>query len=289
MSLSSMTAFSRLDYRADWGVLHWELRSVNHRYLDVTFKTGEALRYLEHMVRERVKQQLGRGKVDVLLQYQFTQQVAHNIVIDHNLVGALLNAQAQVNHQFAVSGNFDAVQLLRWPGVVQEISHDVEQLETEILQTLDKALSQLLAMRHTEGEAIKRVLLERIEQIEAIVASVQTYLPPIQAAQRDKLKQRMDEAGVQYDAERLEQELVLWAQKIDVFEELDRLLIHCTSVREILTQGGVVGRRLDFVVQELHREANTLGSKSVDSKTTQAAVDLKVLIEQLREQVQNIE
>ncbi len=284
-----MTAFSRLDYRAGWGVLHWELRSVNHRYLDVSFKTGEALRYLEHMVRERIKQQLGRGKVDVLLQHQFTQQVAHNIVIDHNLVGALLNAQAQVNHQFAVSGSFDAVQLLRWPGVVQEISHDVEQLETEILQSLDKALSQLLAMRHTEGEAIKRVLLERIEQIEAIVASVQTYLPSIQAAQRDKLKQRMDEAGVQYDAERLEQELVLWAQKIDVFEELDRLLIHCTSVREILTQGGVVGRRLDFVVQELHREANTLGSKSVDSKTTQAAVDLKVLIEQLREQVQNIE
>lgn len=289
MSLSSMTAFARLDYHPQWGALHWELRSVNHRYLDITFKTGEAFRYLEHTVRERIKQKLGRGKLDVVLQYQFTQQMAQSAQVNLDMVQALLTCADEIKQQFSVPGQLDVIQLLRWPGVLQESRLDVEKLESEVLRVFDTALGKLLEMRHTEGEAITDVLLKRVDQIEAITNNVKMYLPQIQHAQRAKLKQRLDDAGVSYEVERLEQELVLLAQKMDVAEELDRLLIHCTSLRDVIGQGGVVGRRLDFVVQELHRKANTLGSKSIDSKTTQAAVDLKVLIEQLREQVQNIE
>ena len=284
----SMTGFARVHQQAEWGEAAWELRSVNHRYLELNLRLPEQVRDCEPLVREAIKAILQRGKIDVTLRFQ-PKEGANGFAVDQELVNQLLQAHDQLKAQSGVAGELNATTLLRWPGVLQAQDHNMDVVKKTLLQWLDAALDQLLAQRQREGERITELMLEKLTLVEQQVAIVEQAIPAIQAQQHEKLMARFEEAQVKLDAERLEQELVMLAQKMDVAEECDRLKTHCQEMRHSLEKGGVVGRRLDFLLQEFNREANTLGSKSVDTQTTQAAVELKVTIEQMREQIQNLE
>ena len=284
----SMTGFARVHQQAEWGEAAWELRSVNHRYLELNLRLPEQVRDCESLVREVIKATLQRGKIDVTLRFQ-PKERANGFAVDQELVNQLLQAHDQLKAQSGVAGELNATTLLRWPGVLQAQDHNMDAVKKTLLQWLDAALDQLLAQRQREGERITELMLEKLTLVEQQVAIVEQAIPAIQAQQHEKLMARFEEAQVKLDAERLEQELVMLAQKMDVAEECDRLKTHCQEMRHSLEKGGVVGRRLDFLLQEFNREANTLGSKSVDTQTTQAAVELKVTIEQMREQIQNLE
>lgn len=284
----SMTGFARVHQQAEWGEAAWELRSVNHRYLELNLRLPEQVRDCEPLVREAIKATLQRGKIDVILRFQ-PKEGANGFAVDQELVNQLLQAHDQLKAQSGVAGELNATTLLRWPGVLQAQDHNMDAVKKTLLQWLDAALDQLLAQRQREGERIAELMLEKLTLVEQQVAIVEQAIPAIQAQQREKLMARFEEVQVKLDAERLEQELVMLAQKMDVAEECDRLKTHCQEMRHSLEKGGVVGRRLDFLLQEFNREANTLGSKSVDTQTTQAAVELKVTIEQMREQIQNLE
>ena len=284
----SMTGFARVHQQAEWGEAAWELRSVNHRYLELNLRLPEQVRDCESLVREVIKATLQRGKIDVTLRFQ-PKERANGFAVDQELVNQLLQAHGHLKAQSGVAGELNATTLLRWPGVLQAQDHNMDAVKKTLLQWLDAALDQLLAQRQREGERIAELMLEKLTLVEQQVAIVEQAIPAIQAQQREKLMARFEEVQVKLDAERLEQELVMLAQKMDVAEECDRLKTHCQEMRHSLEKGGVVGRRLDFLLQEFNREANTLGSKSVDTQTTQAAVELKVTIEQMREQIQNLE
>ena len=284
----SMTGFARVHQQAEWGEAAWELRSVNHRYLELNLRLPEQVRDCESLVREVIKATLQRGKIDVTLRFQ-PKERANGFAVDQELVNQLLQAHGHLKAQSGVAGELNATTLLRWPGVLQAQDHNMDAVKKTLLQWLDAALDQLLAQRQREGERITELMLEKLTLVEQQVAIVEQAIPAIQAQQREKLMARFEEVQVKLDAERLEQELVMLAQKMDVAEECDRLKTHCQEMRHSLEKGGVVGRRLDFLLQEFNREANTLGSKSVDTQTTQAAVELKVTIEQMREQIQNLE
>jgi len=284
----SMTGFARVHQQAEWGEAAWELRSVNHRYLELNLRLPEQVRDCEPLVREAIKAKLQRGKIDVTLRFQPKEGV-NGFAVDQDLVAQLLQAHEQLKAQSGVAGELNATTLLRWPGVLQAQDQNMDAVKATLLQWVDAALDQLLAQRQREGERIAELMLEKLAVVEQQVAIVEQAIPAIQAQQRDKLLARFEEAQVKLDAERLEQELVMLAQKMDVAEECDRLKTHCQEMRHSLEKGGVIGRRLDFLLQEFNREANTLGSKSIDTQTTQAAVELKVTIEQIREQIQNLE
>ena len=284
----SMTGFARVHQQAEWGEAAWELRSVNHRYLELNLRLPEQVRDCEPLVREAIKAKLQRGKIDVTLRFQ-PKEGANGFAVDQELVNQLLQAHEQLKVQSGVASELNATTLLRWPGVLQAQDQNMDAVKATLLHWLDAALDQLLAQRQREGERIAALMLEKLAVVEQQVALVERAIPAIQAQQREKLLARFEEAQVKLDAERLEQELVMVAQKMDVAEECDRLKTHCQEMRHSLEKGGVVGRRLDFLLQEFNREANTLGSKSVDTQTTQAAVELKVIIEQIREQIQNLE
>lgn len=284
----SMTGFARVHQQAEWGEAAWELRSVNHRYLELNLRLPEQVRDCEPLVREAIKAKLQRGKIDVTLRFQ-PKEGANGFAVDQDLVAQLLQAHEQLKAQSGVAGELNATTLLRWPGVLQAQDQNMDTVKATLLQWVDAALDQLLAQRQREGERIAELMLEKLAVVEQQVAIVEQAIPAIQAQQRDKLLARFEEALVKLDAERLEQELVMLAQKMDVAEECDRLKTHCQEMRHSLEKGGVIGRRLDFLLQEFNREANTLGSKSIDTQTTQAAVELKVTIEQIREQIQNLE
>ena len=284
----SMTGFARVHQQAEWGDAAWELRSVNHRYLELNLRLPEQVRDCEPLVREAIKAKLQRGKIDVTLRFQ-PKEGANGFAVDQDLVNQLLQAHEQLKAQSGVAGELNATTLLRWPGVLQAQDQNMDAVKATLLQWLDAALDQLLAQRQREGERIAALMLEKLTVVEQQVVLVEQAIPAIQAQQREKLLTRFEEAQVKLDAERLEQELVMVAQKMDVAEECDRLKTHCQEMRHSLEKGGVIGRRLDFLLQEFNREANTLGSKSVDTQTTQAAVELKVIIEQIREQIQNLE
>lgn len=284
----SMTGFARVHQQAEWGEAAWELRSVNHRYLELNLRLPEQVRDCEPLVREAIKAKLQRGKIDVTLRFQ-PKEGANGFAVDQELVNQLLQAHEQLKVQSGVASELNVTTLLRWPGVLQAQDQNMDAVKATLLHWLDAALDQLLAQRQREGERIAALMLEKLAVVEQQVALVERAIPAIQAQQREKLLARFEEAQVKLDAERLEQELVMVAQKMDVAEECDRLKTHCQEMRHSLEKGGVVGRRLDFLLQEFNREANTLGSKSVDTQTTQAAVELKVIIEQIREQIQNLE
>lgn len=286
--IHSMTAFARRGADTPWGTLTWELRSVNHRYLELGIRLPEELRALEPRVRELMQARLKRGKVDAGL--WFTRAAATDAVLDaaqvHRLQELAASAQREAGAPLAP---LRAIDVLRWPGVMQNAAIDVESLGGAALALLSQALDELAETRAREGARLQELLLTRLTAMEKIVAGVRTVLPAMATLFRERLETRLKEVKEQLDPARLEQEIVLFANRTDVAEELDRLTAHFAECRRVLHAGEQAGRRLDFLMQELNREANTLSSKSADLRQTNAAVELKVLIDQMREQIQNIE
>lgn len=285
----SMTGFSRLESQHEWGSLSLELRSVNHRYLDVSLRLPEDIRSLEQALREQIGKRLSRGKVDCSLRFQRAEVSQNELKIDAGLATQIAHASREVDLLLYNPGPVSSLDVLRWPGVLQTPALDMEVLKKASFDLLNGALEDLTASRAREGEKIKVMLQERCAGIAKLVDEVQAVIPEIKSGWQSKIRERMAEADVDMDDARLTQELILMSQKMDVEEELDRLKAHIVEIQRVLEQNEPVGRRLDFLMQELNREANTLGSKSVAVVTSQASVELKVLIEQMREQIQNVE
>lgn len=286
--IHSMTAFARAEQAGEHGTLSWEIRSVNHRYLEPHLRLPEAFRDLEGAVREALRKGLSRGKVECTL--RFAEETAgRSMQVDPERARQLISAAEKVAALIKQPAPLNPLEILAWPGVLVSDSTDPQALNNAALQLFHQALEQMKAGRLREGEELAHLINERLDAIGTETATLRSQVPQMLAAQRQKLIDRCAEMRVELDAQRLEQELVMLAQKSDVAEELDRLGTHVTEVRRVLKSGGAAGRRLDFLMQELNREANTLGSKAFDTRSTQAAVNLKVLIEQMREQVQNIE
>jgi len=287
--IHSMTGFAAATLEVPQGTLALELRAVNHRYLDVTFRTEESLRALEPSMRELIAAQVGRGKVECRLSLATRHGGDDGLQLNNALVRQLVELGHSLQEYVPDSRPLSVADILRWPGVVGGDNPTVDSLREPCLKILHNALEEFSASRSREGEKLKALLLERLTQMEAIVAGVQPHLPRLIAAYQEKIEARLKEALGGGDDERVRQELALFAQKIDVDEELSRLRAHFSEVRRVLDKGGAAGKRLDFLMQELNREANTLGSKSVAVETSQASMELKVLIEQMREQIQNLE
>ena len=287
--IRSMTAFARQELDTETGALAWEIRSLNHRYLELGVRLPEELRAMEPAVRERVSARLGRGKVECSCRYRPAASAATPVDVDPDSLLRLLAACDDVAARVPQSDPLNPIEVLRWPGVVREQSVDTAPLMKEALALLEQTLDELLQSREREGEQIQQLLLQRCDAMSELVQQARSCLPEIQAGLREKLELRLAELETIADPGRLEQELVIQVQKCDVDEEMDRLQGHIDEVRRVLGRDEPVGRRLDFLMQELNREANTLGSKSVAAITTTISVELKVLIEQMREQVQNTE
>lgn len=287
--LHSMTGFARESVESAIGTLTWEIRAVNHRYLDVQFKLPDDLRPKEQVFRQQASASLGRGKVECALHFRRAFDQDDEMQINTDLVELIGHRISDLTAKLPNVAAVNPIEILRWPGVVQQSDLDVEPLLAEAGKLLDKALSAIGEMRSSEGARIGEMLEARCAEIESIAKSVRARMPEVLEAARQKQKERLASLDVEADPARLEVELALLATKIDVDEELDRLDSHLVEIRDALKAKKPVGRRLDFLMQELNREANTLGSKSADTETTKAAVDLKVLIEQMREQIQNVE
>jgi len=288
--IRSMTAFAREEAQDGWGAATWELKSVNYRYLEVAVRLPEELRGLEPRARERAGGRLTRGKLDCVLRFWPPAEAASELTLNMSLVEGLVKAGRRIGALLPPpAGTLPVVEVLRWPGVVEGSTPDLEGLAPALLELLDAALVSLIATREREGAKIAALIATRLDEVDAIVGRVRERLPLVRDAFRDRLASRLAEFAERLDPDRLEQEVVLFANKMDVAEELDRLEAHTGEVRRVLAEEEPAGRRLDFLMQEMNREANTLGAKSVDSETTRASVDLKVLIEQMREQIQNVE
>ena len=284
----SMTAFDRTERAGTHGTLSWELRSVNHRYLEPQLRLPEAFRDLEGSVRDALRQGLSRGKVECTL--RFSEETAGKALqLDRERAAQLISAAESIAGLIKQPAALNPLEVLAWPGVLVADAADPQAQNVEAMQLFNQALDELKNGRGREGAELAKLLNERLDAMTLEVATLRELVPQMLATQRQKILDRCSEMQVELDPQRLEQELVLLAQKSDVAEELDRLSTHVSEVRRVLKAGGAAGRRLDFLMQELNREANTLGSKAFDPRSTQAAVSLKVLIEQMREQVQNIE
>lgn len=286
--IRSMTAFAAGERQTPQGLLACEIRAVNHRFLELGVRLPEELRTLEPVLRERVGRRVSRGKLDVAFRFRPVQAGADRLVPDKALLEQLGVLATRLSNSFP-GMRTEFTDLLRFPGVLEEPAVDHAGLIEEATLLLEEVLGGFVEAREREGAALKTALEQRLDGIEAITGQVRGWLPQIREALAAKLQARVAELPQPLDPGRLEQELVLWLQKIDVDEELVRLDSHVAEARRVLGMGEAVGRRLDFLLQEFNRESNTLGSKSVDTRTTRAAVELKVLIEQIREQVQNIE
>ena len=294
--IRSMTAFATGEAENDQGQVGWEIRSVNHRYLDITLRLPDDFRPLEGEFRQALSDRLQRGKIDASLRYRLSEsQSAGQLHINMALAEQVRQLHDEVSASQNLDSEISATTLLRWPEVVEAAPPDLAALKPLSHEALQQAIDDLIDSREREGAALAATLKDRTESIEDWVAKLRQWMPEIRAGLADRLRQRVAQAMESLenqnavDEGRLEQELVIQAQKMDVDEELDRLDAHTAEVHRILTLDEPVGRRLDFLMQEFNREANTLGSKSVDQRSTDAAVDMKVLIEQMREQVQNIE
>ncbi|WKS97207.1 YicC/YloC family endoribonuclease [Gallibacterium anatis] len=283
----SMTAFARHEIQAEWGCAVWEIRSVNQRYLETFFRLPEQFRALENTLRETLRQRLSRGKIECSLRIELNQAKSGlnlNQTFARQVMEALHWIKTELN-----DGQINPIDILRYPGVVEDAGVDVDELSQELLVGFNALLDDFIAMRAREGEKLAQAISTRLQAIATEVAFVRNKMPEVLQWQRERLLQRFEEVQLQLEPSRLEQEMILLAQRIDVAEELDRLEMHIKETNNIINKGGVVGRRLDFMMQELNRESNTLASKSINTEITNAAVTLKVLIEQMREQVQNIE
>lgn len=286
--IRSMTAYASAESAGPFGTLTCELRTVNHRYLEISPRMPDDLRNAEGLLRERIATRLSRGKVDVAVRLRSENGTADGLRVNGSMLSRLSELALDLEQRFPRM-SIEFTELLRFPGVLQQPEADTEALQASLLDVLDRALDALADTRGREGAKLGEILGERLDGIETIVANVRGWLPEIRTALRARLESRLADIRQPVEPGRLEQELVLQITRIDVDEELDRLATHIAEARRVLALKEPVGRRLDFLMQEFNREANTLGSKSVDSRTTNAAVELKVLIEQMREQVQNIE
>lgn len=287
--IRSMTAFARQDTQESWGTLTCEIRTVNHRYLEPSFRLPEALRELENSFREQLRKQLRRGKVDVAIRLQTTETASQGFEIDEDVAHAVNEAANHINKMLDNPAHISALDILRWPGVLASTEQDYGPAKKAAGELFERTVSELVTVREREGERLRPLFEDRLATMGDLVAEVRERMPELIRAQEEHLKNRFEQAKVEIDPDRIAQEMVMLAQKSDVAEELDRLDAHITEVSETLQGDDAIGRRLDFLMQELNREANTLSSKSIDARVTRAAVDLKVLIEQMREQVQNLE
>ena len=285
----SMTGFASASAELPGASLAAELRSVNHRYLDLSLKLTDELRTLEPALRERLTGALKRGKVELRLGVTKTTPGAARLAVDVGRVAALASAAVDVERQVPRAAMLSVHEILRWPGVLVEPTVDADTLLSRALALVDEALGELSSARAREGAKLSAILTARLDDIDAQVARVAPRIPAVHLAYTEKLHARLREAGLDPNEDRLKQELALFATKVDVDEELERLATHVAEFRRVLAAGGSAGKRLDFLAQELHRESNTLGSKSVDAELSRAALELKVPVEQIREQVQNIE
>lgn len=287
--IRSMTAFASTQRRSEYGELVWELRSVNHRYLEVHARLPEELRTLEPVLRERLAQRLGRGKLDCTLRYKPEAGVNTQLQINESLAGQLLAAVEQMRARMPTSRDAAIMDVLRWPGVIETREQDLGPVQTAAVELLEQAIDSLIENREREGARLAELIRARCNAMRVLVERARKRMPVVIDGLRTRLRKRLLELGDELDKDRIEQEMALLAQKLDIDEEMDRLTTHLDEVERVLEQDEPVGRRLDFLMQELNREANTLGSKSGDSETTSISVEMKVLIEQMREQVQNIE
>jgi uncharacterized protein (TIGR00255 family) len=288
-AIYSMTGYAVVTRDLPQGSLNLELRSLNNRYLDIQFRLPDELRMLEGLMRELLTARLNRGKIECRVNYSpsfSTENLQH---INSDLLHKLLNLNQVVRATLPEAGSLDVADILRWPGMLSSIALPVTDLSGPCLDLLGAALDELAAARAREGEKLKFILLERLARIRLLAAEAAPRIPALLVAFQEKLKARLCEAMINCDDDRIRQELTLFASKIDVDEELSRLQTHLEEVERVLSKGGAIGKRLDFLMQELNREANTIGSKSVDAEVSRMCVELKVLIEQMREQVQNLE
>ena len=284
-----MTAFVQHESQSEQSRVVWEIRSVNHRYLEISMRLPEELRSAEMMFRETIKASLSRGRIDAVLRYQSAESSANSPELNLDTINQLMAWSRTVQSTVPVAGELSIADILKWPGVLTPERIDEDQLSVAAKDALANALSALASQRQREGRQLAVVINAKLEAARDIVIGVQGRVPELEQYARQRLNERVSEFSEQLEPGRFEQELVLLLAKSDIVEEIDRLQLHLAEVANILNGSGPVGRRLDFLMQELNREANTLGSKSNHPETTTAAVDLKVLIEQMREQIQNIE
>ena len=284
----SMTAFARLEVKKDWGDAVWEIRSVNQRYLENFFRLPEQFRGLENTLREKLRQSLTRGKIECSLRIETKKQTNAELNLNKELANQVIQSLQWIKAQ-AGEGEINLTDVLRYPGVVEAQEQDLDAISQDLLTDFDDLLTDFIAMRGREGEKLNAIIQQRLDAIAVEADKVRSQMPAVLQWQRERLLQRFEDAQVNLDPQRVEQEMILLAQRVDVAEELDRLQMHVKETTNILKKGGAVGRKLDFMMQELNRESNTLASKSINADITASAVELKVLIEQMREQIQNLE
>ena len=287
--IHSMTGFATQMRDLGASSLHLELRSVNSRYLDLSFRIAEDLRQTEPIIRELISAQLKRGKVECRLNIHNNPATSHKLTLNPPLLAQLADAQSAVQHYFPNATALSVGEIMRWPGILVEDSITLEQIQPIVIELANAALNELIATRQREGHKLAEIIQERVVRMRELTVSITPRLPEIIAEYQTKLNTRLRDALATLDDERIRQEIILFAQRIDVAEELSRLQVHLDEVERILKTSGAVGKRLDFLMQELNREANTLASKSSAPDISTVAIELKVLIEQMREQVQNIE
>ncbi|HHF3201592.1 YicC/YloC family endoribonuclease [Vibrio alginolyticus] len=285
----SMTAYARKEVKGDWGSAVWEIRSVNQRYLETYFRMPEQFRGLEPVLRERFRKRLARGKVECNLRFEANPAAKGELSINEALASQVIKAAEQVMHMTGELSRINPFQVMQWPGVMETPEQDMDAVNKVLLEAFDGAMDEFIEARAREGENMKALIEQRLEALTSEVVKVRARMPEILEWQRERLFSKFEDAKVELDPSRVEQELILLAQKSDVAEELDRLDSHVKETTNILKKGGAVGRRLDFMMQEFNRESNTLASKSISTDITASGVELKVLIEQMREQIQNIE
>jgi len=286
--IRSMTGFARQERGFAWGQLAWELKTVNHRYLEMSFRLPEDFRAAESTFRQIIGKSVRRGKIECGLYFR-PATAAKTLEVDQELLEVLMRTVRQTAERAGERARIDVIDALRWPGIVRDTQRDVEPMHAAAVELLENALSELAHFRDSEGGRLREALEQRAEQMQELSRQVEKRLPEVRTKIRAKLQERIASLVKELDQNRLEQELVMIAQRLDVDEEIDRLRGHLVEVRKTFGGTEAAGRRLDFLMQELNREVNTLSSKSQDLETTRAAVDMKVLIEQMREQVQNIE
>lgn len=284
----SMTAFARNELKAEWGTAVWEIRSVNQRYLETYFRLPEQFRGLEPLIRERLRKKLQRGKVECSLKFNTDPGAVGELKINKVLAEQLIQSAQWISDK-AHGSQLNPVDILRWPGVIEAEEQDADQIQKQLLESFNQTLTDFIDARAQEGENLKQMIVQRLEGVVTQTTFVQERMPEVIAWQKERVLSKFEEIQGELDENRIEQEMILYAQKLDVAEEMDRLLSHVKETQKIMDKGGAVGRRLDFMMQEFNRESNTLASKSINSEVTNAAVELKVLIEQMREQIQNIE
>ncbi len=284
----SMTAFARLEIKKDWGDAVWEMRSVNQRYLENYFRLPEQFRGLENTLREKLRQNLTRGKIECALRIESKKSANAVLNLNKELADQVIQSLRWLKAQ-AGEGEINLTEVLRYPGVVEAQEEDLDVISQDLLLAFDELLRDFIAMRSREGEKLQGIIQQRLDAISIEADKVRAQMPAVLQWQRERLLQRFEEAQINLDPQRVEQEMILLAQRVDVAEELDRLQMHVKETANILKKGGAVGRKLDFMMQELNRESNTLASKSINADITASAVELKVLIEQMREQIQNLE